>query len=299
MSITREPAPALPRFISARLPPVERYRVSVGHYAMHVMELGAGRPVLLVHGNPTWGFLYRKVARALQGSGLRVIMPDLIGLGYSDKPPAREHTLDHHAHWLSRLIDGLDLHDVIFVGQDWGGPIGGLALSLLPGRMTGAVMLNTVLGPPKPDFKPTAFHRFARLPLVSTAVFRGLGFPQRGLALAQGDRRSIRGAVARAYRHPLRRPSANRAPLALARMVPDRLDHPSVARLAELQAWVQAWRGPCEVVWGTRDPILGRLKDRVARTLPNPRVTATDAGHFLQEEVPDVIAAAIRRVAAA
>lgn len=299
MSITRLPAPPLPGFIADQLPPVDRYRVSVGHYAMHVMEIGQGRPVLMVHGNPTWGFLYRKVARALQGAGLRLIMPDLIGLGYSDKPTVREHTLDAHAHWLSRLVDGLDLHDVIFVGQDWGGPIGGLALSMLPGRMTGAVILNTVLGPPKPGFKPTAFHRFANMPVVSTAVFRGLGFPQRGMHLAQGDKGSVRGAVAKAYRHPLRSRRKNVAPLALARMVPDRPDHPSIGDLERLQTWISAWRGPCELVWGTKDPILGRLKNRIARMLPDPRVTETNAGHFLQEEVPEVIAAAIRRVASA
>lgn len=298
MSITRLPPPELPRFIDRRLPTMTRYRVSVGQYAMHVMESGAGRPVLLLHGNPTWGFLYRKVVRALQGAPLRLIVPDLIGLGFSDTPrdPA-EHTLEHHAHWLSRLIDGLDLQDAIFVGQDWGGPIGGLAFSMLPGRMTGAVIMNTVLGPPKPGAKPTAFHRFARVPGISTVAFRGLGFVQRGVALAQGDKRSVRGAVAKAYRYPLRGWRASATPLALARMVPPDQDHPSVPYLAQLYDWFSAWRGPCEVVWGAKDPVLGRLKNRVARTLPDPRVTTTQAGHFLQEEVPDVIAAAIRRVA--
>jgi haloalkane dehalogenase len=299
MSITRLPPPELPRFIERQLPPMSRYRVSVGQYSMHVMELGRGRPVLMVHGNPTWGFLYRKVVQALMGEPLRLIVPDLIGLGFSDKPQdAAEHTLENHAHWLSRLIDGLALKNAIFVGQDWGGPIGGLAFSMVPNAMTGAVILNTVLGPPKAGAKPTAFHRFARLPGVSTAVFRGLGFPQRGMHLAQGDKRSVRGAVAKAYRHPLRGWRASVAPLALARMVPPDLNHPSVPQLEQLHAWISDWRGPCEVVWGTRDPILGRLKNRIARTLPEPRVTATEAGHFLQEEVPEDIAAAIRRVAA-
>jgi haloalkane dehalogenase len=282
-----------------------RYRVDVGGYAMHVMERGEGRPVLMVHGNPTWGFLYRKVAAELEGAALRIILPDLVGLGFSDRPKSPgEHRLDNHARWLGALLDSLasepgGLEGLVVVMQDWGGPMMLRALADRPGLTKGLVVLNTVVGPPRLGFRPSPFHRLARLPLVSDLVFRGLGFPQNVLRLVQGDRRSIRGDVSRAYRFPLRGLGRNQAPLALARMVPDSLRHPSIEPLQRCQAFFESFPGPVEIVWGERDPVLGRLVTHLARLRPEARVTRTRAGHFLQEEVPSEIAAAVLRVAAA
>lgn len=106
------------------------------------------------------------------------------------------------------------------------------------------------------------------------------------------------GDIGRAYRYPLRHVRDRVAPLALARMVPDSLAHPSVPVLERCQAFVESFTGPAAIVWGERDPILGRVSKRVARALPGAKVTMTQAGHFLQEEVPDEIAAAITWVAA-
>lgn len=292
-------APALPPWLARELP-FSRRLVRVGDARMHVMEAGEGRPVLLVHGNPTWGFLWRKVARALANEPLRLVIPDLVGLGLSDKPrDASVHTLARHAAWMGALVDALDLRDLVFVGQDWGGPIGVRALADRPERVAGLVVLNTVIGPPRPGFRPTAFHRFARMPLVSDLVFRGLGFPQATLGWAQGDRSSIAGQTARAYRWPLRRLRDRVAPLALARMVPPDERHPSIAELRVCHDFVSRFEGPTAIVWGKRDPVLGSVLSHVKRTLPRAEVTETLAGHFLQEEVPDEIAAAIARVAKA
>ena len=293
------PPPALPPWIEAMLPGgLRRCRVEVGGYRMHVMEVGQGRPVLLLHGNPTWGFLYRKVAAALAGDPLRLIMPDLIGLGFSDKPRrGAEHQLERHAAWLGALLDGLDLHDPVFVLQDWGGPIALRALADRPRLAGGLVILNTVVGPPRPGFRPTAFHRLARLPGLSQLLFRGFGFPQNALHRVQGDPRTIRGSVARAYRFPLAGLRNNVAPLALARMVPDSAAHASIAALAEGQAFLEGFPGPVAIVWGDRDPVLGRVRSWIERLLPRARVTRTEAGHFLQEEVPAEIAEAVRFVA--
>jgi len=295
------PAPPLPDWLD-RLLPFRRYRVQVRAHAMHVMESGPeeGPAVLLLHGNPTWSFLWRKVALALGRLPLRVVMPDLVGLGLSDKPPAATHTLDFHATQLEGLVRALNLKELVFAGQDWGGPIGiaGLLQAQDAVKVKGLVVLNTVLGPPKRGFRPTAFHRFARLPLIADVVFRYGQFPQAMLGIAQGDRRSISGDVSRGYRWPLRVRSERVAPLALARMVPNSLEHPSIGPLRRIEGFVQAFKGPAAIVWGEKDPILGRLRRRIEQLLPHARVTSTNAGHFLQEEVPNDIADAIRYVSA-
>jgi pimeloyl-ACP methyl ester carboxylesterase len=287
--------PALPAWLSAMVP-FERYLVKVEDVHLHVMEVGSGRPVLMLHGNPTWGFLYRRVAAALAGEPVRIILPDLMGLGFSDKPrDAAVHTLENHARLIGGLIDKLELDKLTFVGQDWGGPIGLRALADRQDRLAGLVLLNTVVGPPRPGFKATAFHRLARVPILAELLFRGLDLPQSALFMVQGDKRSISGDVARAYRYPLRGWARNGAPLALARMVPNSpTDHPSIEPLRRCQALVESFRGPIGVVWGERDPILGKVIGYIERLLPQARVTRTQAGHFLQEEVPSEIADAVR-----
>lgn len=293
----RLPAPEIPRAIRAHLP-FERYAVDVGGPKVHVMECGRGVPVLCLHGNPTWGYLWRKVALRLDPERFRVIMPDLVGLGYSDKPHAASaHTLERHIDWVGALIDRLALDRFVIVGQDWGGPIGFGACAARAERVAGLVVLNTAIGPPRPGFRASGFHRFARLPLIADAAFRLGQFPQAFMAFAQGDRRSIDLAALRAYVTPLLDPRSNVAPLALARMVPDSHSHPSIPALERVQAFVSRFGGPASIVWGTRDPILGRVVGWVEKNLPHARVWRTEAGHFLQEEVPDEIAQAIAHAA--
>jgi cis-3-alkyl-4-acyloxetan-2-one decarboxylase len=291
-------APALPEWL-ARLVPFRRALHRVGAHPMHVMENGEGLPVVMLHGNPSWGFLWRKVAQEL-GPEFRSVMPDLVGLGLSDKPrDGRVHTIDFHAAQVAGLLDALGIERCVLVVQDWGGAIGGCVAAANPERVKGLVVLNTVLGPPREGFRPTGFHRFAALPVLPKLVFEWGGFMPRGMALAQGDRASISGEVARAYWWPLRHRADRVAPLALARMVPDSLQHRSIPALERSQSWAQGFGGPAEVVWGDKDPVLARALSRVEKLLPQAKVTRTSAGHFLQEEVPKEIAEAIRRVAAA
>lgn len=299
MSTSSETLAPFPAWLSDQLPlGIERSLVDVGDLHMHAMAMGTGRPVLMVHGNPSWGFLYRKVMAALAGEDFRLIAPDLIGLGFSDKPTDPSfHTIENHSAALAALIEHLDLRDVILVCQDWGGPIGTHAFVDQAERLGGLVILNTVLGPPRTGFRPTAFHRFARLPWVSDAVFRLGGFPQNAMAFAQGNLGSIAGEVARAYRYPLGDVHDRVAPLALARMVPDSDHHPSIAPLRECEALVSSFTGPVSIVWGDKDPVLGSVIRHMERIFPAAEVTRTDAGHFLQEEVPEEIAAAVRSVA--
>ncbi len=292
------PPPPLPSWLEAILPPFRRYAVDVGaSVRMHVMEAGEGLPVVMVHGNPSWGFLYRKVAAELAGQGFRVIVPDLVGLGYSSRVADEDHTLERHIAWMAKLYAELALERAVFVVQDWGGPIGvgALAASPIP---AGLVVLNTVLSPPREGFRATAFHRFARVPLLSDFAFRTLDFPVRGMGLVQGDRASVRGDVLRAYLEPLRDRQTNVAPLALARMVPNDFAHPSIPGLQRCHDFVRSFEGPAAIVWGDRDPILGNVRSWMEKCIPHASVTRTRAGHFLQEEVPVPIAAAVRDVAA-
>jgi haloalkane dehalogenase len=155
--------------------------------------------------------------------------------------------------------------------------------------------MNTMVGPPKPGFQPTTFHKFFSSGL-GAQVTRRLGYPQRSLGFAQGDRKSISGEVARAYRYPLRGRAGAESVTALIRMVPDTMDHPSVEALRTVQDFTEAYDGPAAIVWGDKDPVLGRVRNRMSRMLPQAPVTVTQGGHFLQEEVPVEIAAAIRLV---
>ncbi|MEZ4401188.1 MAG: alpha/beta fold hydrolase [Kofleriaceae bacterium] len=300
-------APPLPAWIARGFPPgMQRELVDVGGIRMHVASWAgaaaarADQPtVVMAHGNPTWSYLWRKVVAALAGSGLRVVVPDLIGLGLSDKPRAvAAHQLSAHATWFGRALDRLVPGRVILVAQDWGGPIGLAAMAARRARLHGLVLANTVIGPPRPGFHPTMFHRLARTPVVSELTFRMLGFPLPVMNLAQGDRRSITGQATLAYAWPLRHLRDRAAPLGLARMVPDGDQHVSITSLRACRALVTSFTGPIELVWGMRDPVLGPVVRYLERELPAARVTLTRAGHFLQEEVPDVLADAIRRVAA-
>ncbi|HEY4240052.1 MAG TPA: alpha/beta fold hydrolase [Kofleriaceae bacterium] len=294
----------LPPFIASQLP--EGARSSMldvgGGERMHIFEWGATAPtaptVLFVHGNPTWSFLWRKVVAALRetarGRELRLVVPDLIGLGLSTKPAAAAHSLERHIGWLGSAIDGLALGPLVLVGQDWGGPIGLGAMSERLGRLRAIVFGNTVVGPPSATFKPSWFHRFARAPVIATLAFRGMSFPLHHMHLSQGDRSSIRGDVARAYRWPLRKLADRAAPLALARMVPDSAtDHPSIPALRRTEHAYRTAEVPVRLVWGMKDPILGRVVGHMQRLRPDAKVVKTGAGHFLQEEVPDELAAAV------
>lgn len=292
--------PPLPDWLTSMLPFDRRaYALERGQDAgkvLHLVDHGQGRPVLMLHGNPTWCFLWRHVIERLPG--LRCVAPDLLGFGLSSKlPRTRDHQVARHLDALEELLVALDLRDAVSVGQDWGGPlVVGLA-ARQPQRVAGLVLGNTsVLVPARP--RGTLFHRFARAPLVSQFAFRVLGFPLRSLHWSQGDRASIRGQVARAYRWPLSRVRDRAGPLGLARMVPSSPDHPSMAALQAGAAWVQAFEGPVHLVWGEKDPILGRALDKHVRALPRAAVTRTQAGHFLQEEVPELLAAAVLDVEA-
>ena len=299
-----EAAPALPGWLAAELTVSRRaFRLQRGPDAgrcLHFIDDGDRKApaVVMLHGNPTWSFLWRKVIAALPEDAFRCVAPDLLGLGLSDKLPASEpHSLDRHADAIAELLEALALPRFVLVGQDWGGPICAALGVRMPERVAGLVLANTSVQAPKRP-RGTWFHRFARVPVISDLAFRGLGVPQIWLGGVQGDRTSLapHSVASRAYRWPLRRLRDRAAPLAMARMVPDAPDHPSLEPLRRGESWASALTQPVALVWGTRDPILGRALRRHERMFPTAPVTLTRAGHFLQEEVPEALAAAIEDV---
>jgi len=263
---------------------------------VHVLEVGEGYPVFLQHGNPTSGLLYRKVAARLPTERLRLILPTLVGLGFSSKVPANEHTLDNHMRWINTVLKRLGLRELVYVGQDWGGPVGLGALALSPELLRGAVLLNTGFRAPTEKRAISKIHERVKTPVLGELIVEHSGqfFPRlRGI---QGNPASMPDEVLDLYRRPLLESGNRKAPLAMMRMVPDSPDHPSAAAMRFIGEYAAGLDIPAEIVWGMKDPILGGLLDAMRETFPGARVTETPAGHFLQEEVPDEIAAAILRV---
>ena len=264
---------------------------------IHVLEVGQGYPVYLQHGNPTSGLLYRKVAAMLPLGRVRVIMPTMVGLGYSTKIPASEHTLDNHMRWMNRVLTTLELTEAVYAGQDWGGPVGMGALSLSPGVLKGAVVMNTGFRAPRTPMDLSRAHALVKTPLVGELVVEAMSpvFFTR-LAQVQGDPATISPRVIDLYRRPLEDSGNAKATLALMRMVADGPDHASSPALRHIERYVEGLDIPVELVWGMNDPILGRGLPLMQKMFPTAPVIETEAGHFLQEEVPEIIAAALLRI---
>jgi pimeloyl-ACP methyl ester carboxylesterase len=291
----------LPDYAAAALP--EGYKsylleVEPG-IKIHVLEAGTGIPVYLQHGNPTNGLLYRKIWQELPTDRMRLIMPTMVGLGFSTKIPASQHTLDNHVRWMNAALRQLDLGGVVYVGQDWGGAVGLGALMRSPELLKGMVILNTGWTAPKEKFELSRPHAIAATPIMGEILLENVVSVFDRIHEAQGDPASIPPEVAALYSRPVRESGNIKGPLALMRMVPTGPDHPTSPLMGEVEAYAKTLKVPTEIVWGMRDPILSRILPVMTEMYPEARVTETQAGHFLQEEVPVEIAEAIERVVAA
>jgi len=263
---------------------------------VHVLEVGSGFPVFMQHGNPTSGFLYRKVAEELPKDRLRLIMPTLVGLGFSSKVPASAHTLDNHMRWINSVLVQLKLTELVYAGQDWGGPAGMGALALSPNLIKGAVLLNTGFNAPTQPMNLTSAHATVKTPVVGELMLGGFVSIFDQLHNLQGAPEQFTAEVANLYGKPVMESGNAKAPLAMMRMVPDGPDHPSTPAMRTIENYVQGLDIPAEIVWGMNDPILAKGLPMMKQNFPSARVTETQGGHFLQEEVPGEIAAALLRV---
>lgn len=263
---------------------------------IHVLEVGSGFPVYMQHGNPTSGFLYRKVAQELPTYKLRLIMPTLAGLGFSSKIPASSHTLENHIRWINTALQKLQLNQLVFVGQDWGGPIGMGALAKSPHLLQGAVVMNTGLTAPEEDMDLSRAHAIVKTPVIGEFLLGVVFSIFDQLARLQGDPASITQDAIDLYARPVRESGNSKAPVALMRMVTDGPSHKTAPAMQTIEAYARGLNIPIELIWGMQDPVLSRGLPMMKQLFPQAPVTETDAGHFLQEEVPADIAAAILRV---
>ena len=263
---------------------------------VHILEVGQGLPVFLMHGNPTSGFLYRKIADELPLEKVRVIMPTTIGLGFSSKIPASQHTLDNHIRWINKVLKELELSEVIYSGQDWGGPIGMGALSQSPSLLKGAVLMNTGFNAPKEKVDLTPLHARVKTPVVGELFVEILFNPFEQLARVQGDPRSWSEEIIKLYGKPVFDSGNSKATLSMMRMVPDGPDHRDAAAMRKIEEYVKTLQIPVEIVWGMKDPLLGKGLSAMEENFPNAPVTKTQAGHFIQEEASSEIANALIRV---
>jgi haloalkane dehalogenase len=250
-----------------------------------------GEPVLLLHGEPSWSFLYRKVIPVLAGAGLRVIAADLIGFGRSDKPAEiADHSYARHVEWVRAFaFDALGLHGVTLVGQDWGGLIGLRLVAEHPERFARVVAANTGL-PTGDQPMPDVWLRFREV--VRTAPTLSVS-----RLVQSGCQAPLPPAVLAAYEAPFPDPSYAAAVRAMPNLVPAAPDDPASA--ANRTAWRQlaTWDKPFLVAFSDRDPITGGMAPAFKRAVPGAagrdHPVLTGAGHFLQEDAGEELGAVI------
>lgn len=256
---------------------------------VHYIDEGAGPPLVLWHGNPTWSFLYRNVVLALRDR-FRCIAPDYLGFGLSDRPAGFGYTIEEHAGVLGEFVDHLELDSYLTMGQDWGGPISMAVAVQRAERVRGVILGNTWFWPTD-VFTTKMFSRVMSSPPLQYAVLHRNFFVER--LVPAGTQHRPSDAVMEHYRAVQPSPGARRGVAEMPKQI--LAAEPLLARLArDVPAKLGA--KPALFVWGMKDfafrpgPSLPRMRaafpDHVVVELP-------DAKHFIQEDAPDRIAAAI------
>ncbi|TMA38650.1 MAG: alpha/beta fold hydrolase [Deltaproteobacteria bacterium] len=274
--------------------------LEVGDLRIHHVDEGppGAPPVLLLHGEPSWSYLYRKMIPSLIAAGLRAVAPDLVGFGRSDKPAAQEdYTYQRHVDWMRGFLEALDLRGVTLVGQDWGGLIGLRLVAEHPERFARVVAANTFLptGDRPPGSAFLAWQRFSQETPVLPV----------GRIVQSGCVTQLSPDVVAAYEAPFPderyKAGARRFPL----LVPTSPDDPAAP--ANRRAWesLRRWDRPFLTAFSDSDPITqgadALLREAIPGTRGQPHTTINRGGHFLQEdqgeELARVVTDFVRRTA--
>jgi haloalkane dehalogenase len=251
---------------------------------VHYLDEGprTGEVVLLLHGEPSWSYLYRKVIPVLVAAGLRAVAPDLVGFGRSDKPSdRRDYSYARHVEWMrAALIDGLGLEGITMVGQDWGGLIGLRLVAEHPDRFARVVTANTGL-PTGDQGLSDAFNAWQQYSQETPEL-------PIGRIVAGGCTSPLSPDVVAAYDAPFPDESYKEGARMFPVLVPTRPDDPAAD--ANRRAWdaLARWDKPFLTAFSDRDPITGGGDAIFRRTVPGaggqPHTTIVGAGHFLQED---------------
>lgn len=270
------------------------YQTIAGDLRVHYVDEGprGGQPVLMMHGEPTWSYLYRKMIGPLAAAGHRVLAPDLIGFGRSDKPLARsDYSYAAQVAWMRQWIEALDLRDIILACQDWGSLIGLRLVAEMPERFAGVALANGGLPEGQPAPRAFAIWRaFARFSPV---------FPI-GKIVNQGAMKQLSDAEIAAYDAPFPTRASKVATRAYPAFVPL---GDNVAVLDQKRAWaaLERFDKPFLCCFSDRDPITrggdAAFRARVPGAADMPHRTLR-GGHFIQENDPAGFVAAIAEVAA-
>jgi haloalkane dehalogenase len=264
-----------------------------GRLRVHHLDEGPpdGEVVLLMHGEPSWSFLYRHMIPVLVDAGLRCVVPDLVGFGRSDKPAERsDYSYARHVEWMrSALLDQLELRDVTLVGHDWGGLVGLRVAAENPDRFARIVVANS--GLPTGDRPPTdaflAWQRFSQ---------EAEEFPVGGIVNG-GCTSSLTPEVIAGYDAPFPGDSYKAGARVFPTLVPTSPDDPAAD--ANRAAWrvLERWDNPVLTAFSDGDPITRGgarpFESRIPGALGQAHATITGAGHFLQEDRGPELAAVI------
>jgi haloalkane dehalogenase len=251
---------------------------------VHYLDEGppdATETVLLMHGEPSWSYLYRTMIPVITDAGYRAVAPDLIGFGRSDKPGAREdYTYQRHVDWMRAVLDGLDLHNVTLMCQDWGGLIGLRLATEAEPRFARIVAANTFL--PTGDTPPGEgflnWQRFSQT-VPDFAVGQIINF---------GSTTDLSDDVIAAYDAPFPDDSYKAGARQFPMLVPTSPDDPATP--ANRAAWtvLEQWKKPFLTAFSDNDPVTGggdrAFQTKVPGTTNQPHTTIEGGGHFLQED---------------
>ena len=252
-----------------------------------------GEPVLLLHGEPSWSFLYRKVMPVLAGAGLRAIAADLVGFGRSDKPAeVGDHSFARHVEWIRGLaFDHLDLRGLTIVGQDWGGLIGLRLAAEHPDRFARLVAANTGL-PTGDQPMPQVWWQFRRVVEHASEL-------DVARLVQAGCRHTLAPGVRAGYDAPFPDARYQAGPRAMPLLVPTAPDDPATAANRAAWAALTTATTPLLVAFSDGDPITGGMAPILRTALAGARgrdhPVITGAGHFLQEDAGEELAEAIVR----
>ncbi len=254
-----------------------------GTLRVHYLDEGPpdADPVLLMHGEPSWAYLYRKMIPVLVDAGHRVVVPDLVGFGRSDKPAQREdYTYQRHVDWMRGLLEALDLRDITLFGQDWGGFIGLRLAAEHPDRFARIVAANT--GLPTGDRPPgEAFLRWQRYS-QETPRFHIGGIVKSGCAT------ELPSEVIAAYNAPFPDDSYKAGARAFPALVPTAPDDPAAEPNRKAWEALRRWEKPLLTAFSDSDPVTRGGDRALQKLIPGaagqPHTTITGAGHFLQED---------------